>query len=155
MIVRLKLLTVLIVAGLLAGCGRVDLYTGLTEQQSNEVAAALIAAGISAEKTRASDKKGWAVRVPQASMPHAMSVLKAAGLPSSEYASLGELFERKGFVSSPLEEKARYLHGLSQELAHTLKQLEGVVVARVHIALPEQDVLSDEHHRRRRWPQLV
>ncbi len=129
---------------LVSGCGRVVLYDGLSEQQANEVTAELIAAGIDADKLRSDDKKRWSVRVAQARIPASMEVLRAAGLPRNEYATLGQVFEKKGFVSSPLEEKARYLHGLSQELAHTLSELRGVLVARVHIALPEKDLLSEQ-----------
>ncbi|MEY3202223.1 MAG: hypothetical protein RIR70_1773, partial [Pseudomonadota bacterium] len=40
--------------------------------------------------------------------------------------------------STPLEERARYLYALSQELEHTFSQIDGVLSARVHIVLPER-----------------
>ncbi|MFK8014893.1 MAG: type III secretion system inner membrane ring lipoprotein SctJ [Gammaproteobacteria bacterium] len=129
---------------LLTGCGKVDLYNGLSETQANEVAASLLAQNISADKRRADDKKRWVVSVAKADMANAMRVLTAAGLPRQEYQSLGDVFAKKGFVSSPLEEKARYVHGLSQELAQTLAAIDGVRHARVHIAMPERDALTAE-----------
>ena len=129
---------------LLAGCGKVDLYNGLSETQANEVAGSLLAQNIGADKRRADDKKHWVVAVAKADMADAMRVLNAAGLPRPEYQSLGDVFAKKGFVSSPLEEKARYVHGLSQELSQTLTTIDGVRAARVHIAMPERDALTAE-----------
>jgi type III secretion protein J len=127
----------------LCACGRTPLYSELTETQANEVEAALLSAGIDAEKARVQKGSGWAVQVAKSEVPQAMAVLRAKGLPREQLDTLGEVFKKEGFVSSPLEERARYLHALSQELERTLMQLDGVVAARVHIALPEKDLLSD------------
>ncbi len=138
------LCTLLLSALMLTGCGRMSLYNDLTESQANQVAAALLGNGVDAEKKLSKDKKGWMVSVQKADMAYAMQILNAEGLPSERYETLGEVFRKKGFVSSPLEEKARYLHGLSQELSHTLSTLDGVRHARVHIAMPDRDVLTNE-----------
>ncbi|MCE4861265.1 EscJ/YscJ/HrcJ family type III secretion inner membrane ring protein, partial [Campylobacter jejuni] len=37
-----------------------------------------------------------------------------------------------------LEERARYIYALSQELTNTLSQMDGVLAARVHVVLPER-----------------
>ena len=128
----------------LAGCSRGPLYSDLTETQANEVQAALIGAGIDAQKTPVAKSKGWSVSVDRTDIPRAMSVLNAAGLPREPLRTLGDVFPKEGFVSSPLEERARYVFGLSQEVQRTLMQLDGVVEARVHIAIPERNVLDDK-----------
>lgn len=128
----------------LAGCARTPLYTELTETQANQVQAALLSAGIDAQKTAMAKAKGWSISVNRADIPLSMSVLTAAGLPRHPSSTLGELFPKEGFVSSPLEERARYVFALSQEVEHTLMQLDGVVEARVHIAMPERTVLDDK-----------
>jgi type III secretion protein J len=48
------------------------------------------------------------------------------------------VFKKEGMISTPLEERARYLYGLSEELAATLQQIDGVLAARVHVVLPER-----------------
>jgi len=128
----------------LAGCARTPLYSDLTETQANQVQAALLSAGIDAQKTPMAKGKGWSISVDRPDIPQAMSVLTAAGLPREPSRTLGEVFPKEGFVSSPLEERARYVFALSQEVEHTLKQLDGVVEARVHIAIPERTVLDDK-----------
>jgi type III secretion protein J len=127
----------------LAGCGRAVLYANLGEQQANEVEAVLLAAHVDADKQLAENKKGWSVTVAKSDFPQAMQLLKSAGLPAEPFESMGEVFKKEGFVSSPTEERARYLFAMSQELSHTLEEIDGVVAARVHIALPENDPLAE------------
>lgn len=129
---------------LLAACGRTPLYSELSEAQANEVQAALLAAHIDAGKTALPKGKGWSVSVADGDIPQAMAVLQSRGLPRQPQHTLEQVFPKEGFVSSPLEERARYIYALSQEVQQTLLQLDGVVDARVHIALPEQNVLEDK-----------
>lgn len=137
-------LWVAITVCLLAGCTRGPLYSDLTEAQANEVQAALLTAGIDARKSAMVKAKGWAIEVDRSDVPHAMAVLSAGGLPRQPLRTLGEVFPKEGFVSSPLEERARYVFALSQEVEQTLLQLDGVVDARVHIAMPERNVFDDK-----------
>jgi type III secretion protein J len=127
----------------LAGCGEQDLYSKLTEREANEMVAALGQADIASTKHEAG-KEGWSVAVDEEQFARAVDVLRAKGLPRDKYASLGQIFEKKGFVSSPIEERARLNYGLSQELSHTVSEIDGVVEARVHLAIPEADPLSDK-----------
>jgi len=54
------------------------------------------------------------------------------------------VFKKEGFVSSPLEEQARLNHAMSQEIANTISSIDGVVMARVHLSMPEKDPLADK-----------
>ncbi|WP_085657082.1 type III secretion system inner membrane ring lipoprotein SctJ [Pseudomonas sp. B11(2017)] len=122
---------------LLAGCGeRMELHRDLSEQDANEVLAELAGKDIDAQKRL--DKNGVAVLVANRDISRAVRALEAVGLPRRSRSSLGEVFRKEGVISSPLEERARYLYALSQELEQTLSQIDGVVVARVHVVLPER-----------------
>ena|SRR5471032_317157 len=122
---------------LLAGCGeRMELHRNLSEQDANEVLAELASKHIDAQKRL--DKNGVAVLVASDDISRAVRALEAVGLPRRSRSSLGEVFRKEGVISSPLEERARYLYALSQELEQTLSQIDGVVVARVHVVLPER-----------------
>ena len=135
-------LIILAVAALLAGCSKVSLYSQLSEQQANEMLALLMRADVRADKVFAD--KSWSIATSKGDLPRAVEVLKANGYPREQYQSLGEIFKKEGFVSSPTEERARLLHGLSQELSRTLSAVDGVIVARVHLSLPERDILDDQ-----------
>lgn len=122
---------------LLTGCGQqTELFSGLSEQDANDVIASLAEQHIEADKHSA--KTGIVVAVDSAEINRAVRVLDAAGLPRRARSSLGEIFKKEGVISTPLEERARYIYALSQELEATLSQIDGVVVARVHVVLPER-----------------
>lgn len=127
----------------LAGCGSQEIYGHLKESQANDMIAVLREAHIEASKTSDKDNQ-WSVAVDPDSFARAIQVLRANGLPRDDFASLGTIFEKKGLVASPTEERARLIYGLSQELSHTVSEIDGVVQARVHLAMPERDPLSDK-----------
>ena len=137
-------LTAVLACLVLAGCGGTSLYSNLDEEQANEVVAALIASGVGADKVQTEDKKGWQVDVSNGDIPRAMQILQARGLPGPHYLSMCDVFQKQGWASSAIEEKGRYMCGLEQELAQTLSEIPGVVNARVHVALPDQDPLGEQ-----------
>ncbi len=136
----------LFVVVLLAGCmGDFQaLYSHLDERQANEVSATLLRANIDADKHQADRSTDWIVSVSKRDIPTAMAVLEAAGLPRSSHPSMGDIFKKEGFVASPTEDKARYLYALSEELSDTLQKIDGVVSARVHVALPDRDLIGSK-----------
>ncbi|MEN4920219.1 type III secretion inner membrane ring lipoprotein SctJ [Achromobacter spanius] len=129
------LLLVLLLA--LAACGsRVELFSAANESEANEVLSVLLDAGISAQK--ATTKTGVAVSVDGQQVARALDILRARGLPRERFDGMGQIFRKEGLVSSPMEERARYIYALSQELTNTLSQMDGVLAARVHVVLPER-----------------
>lgn len=135
-------LFILACAVVLFGCGQETLYSRLDEREANEMLAVLLSNGIDARKVGLGES--LEIQTARNDLPKAIALLSERGYPRQEFQSLGDVFKREGFVSSPLEERARLLYALSQELSHTLSNIDGVVTARVHLAIPEQRVLSDE-----------
>ena len=122
---------------LLGGCSeRVELHRKLSEQEANEVIAELADKHIRAQKIPAKD--GVIVAVNAVDIGRAVRTLEAVGLPRVARATLGDTFRKEGVISTPLEERARYIYALSQELESTLSNIDGVIVARVHVVLPER-----------------
>jgi len=121
----------------LTACSRtIELQTNVPENDANEMVGVLLKQGVFAEKK--TTKEGATVLVPEADIGQAMDILTAHGLPHKQTMGLGEIFKKEGMISTPLEERARYIFGLSQELEKTLSQIDYVVSARVHVVLPER-----------------
>ena len=134
---RLTSTLLLLLALMLGGCGEsVELHRQLSEQEANEVIAELADKHIRAQKVPAKD--GVIVRVRAQDISRAVRTLEAVGLPKMARSTLGDIFRKEGVISTPLEERARYIHALSQELEATLSNIDGVIVARVHVVLPER-----------------
>ena len=139
----MKVLVTVILGLLLCACARqVELMAAMPEAEANEVMAALQNAGIEAQKKPG--KEGMvSLSIEAAHLGRAVDLLRAKGLPQQRHAGMGQVFKKEGLISSPLEERARYLYALSQELGATLSQIDGVVVARVHVVLPERGTAGD------------
>ncbi|RYX93947.1 MAG: EscJ/YscJ/HrcJ family type III secretion inner membrane ring protein [Comamonadaceae bacterium] len=133
----------MLLALMLAACGgSVELLSNMNEREANEVIAALDEAGIKVQKMPGKDGV-VNLTVDNASVARAITVLSAGGLPRERRASMGDVFRKEGLISSPLEERARYLWALSQELSETISQIDGVLRARVHVVLPERSTGGD------------
>jgi type III secretion protein J len=138
----IRLTGALVLLAALAGCGGQDVYTQLGERQANEMVALLHSAGLEGEKVQ--QEGGYAVRTSRSDFAQAVRTLNAQGYPRETFDTMGKVFKREGFVSSPLEERARLNHALSQEISNTLASIDGVVMARVHLVVPEHNPLADK-----------
>lgn len=123
--------------GLLSACSKVvTLQSNLSDSDANEIVMVLNKQGIPVEKKPS--KEGVNLVLADTDLARATAVMNAAGLPRRSHESLGEVFKKQGMISTPLEERIRYLHGLSEELGFTLQQFDNVISARVHVVLPER-----------------
>ncbi|WP_144142603.1 type III secretion system inner membrane ring lipoprotein SctJ [Paraburkholderia sp. BCC1884] len=125
---------------ILAGC-KTSLFEGLDEDQANRIVAALSHHGITGYKERNAERS-WNISVDDADAVIATELASAYALPRGGHANLGDLFSRQGLISSPEEDRVRFVYGLSQELSETLEKMDGVLLARVHIVLPQKDPMD-------------
>lgn len=133
---------------LLALCGAAcsaPVAQGLSEPDANRVFVALTNANIGATKRTDPTSEGrFVVEVASSEVAVALQTLQQRGLPSPEstgiLASLGE----SGLVASKMSEHARLVVGTAGELEQSLRDLDGVLGARVHLAVPDSDPLLPE-----------
>lgn len=140
---RIRICSILGLAGaaacLLTGCNQeTTLHSQLEERQANLVMAALLDSGISCRKTEG-EENHWNVIINDRDFARAVNLLEKRGLPQRNYQGISEAFKKSGMVSSPSEERIRFMDALAQDLSRTISGIDGVVDARVHIVLPEND----------------
>ena len=136
---KIHLLASVAAAMLLVGCDKeATLHSGLPERQANLVMAALIDAGIECHKS-AGDEGTWNVSVGESRFADAVNLLEEKGLPRRNFNGVAEVFKKTGMISSPTEERIRFMDALAQDLSRTISGIDGVVDARVHVVLPEND----------------
>ncbi|MGB3917183.1 type III secretion inner membrane ring lipoprotein SctJ [Thiothrix litoralis] len=144
-IISKKFLHFLVIFALvfLTGC-KTELYRNLIENDANAMLSILLNNKIGAEKTYDTKADAYYLNVEESQIPQAVQLLKEQGYPKEKTATVGELFKKEGLISSPLEERARFIFALSQSVQETLSQIDGVLVARVHVVLPENNPIDTE-----------
>ncbi|MBR4902189.1 MAG: type III secretion inner membrane ring lipoprotein SctJ [Victivallales bacterium] len=134
-----KSLSILTFLLLLCGCDEtVVLFNSLDEQQANPIMAALQDNHISCQKS-AGEENTWKLMVKQSDFAKAVEICQQNGMPQQIYHGVGDVFKKTGMVSSPTEERIRFMDALAQDISRTISEIDGVISARVHIVLPNND----------------
>lgn len=105
--------------------------------------AALLDEGIECEKEDGDEENTWRLLVAVDNFSRSVNVLTEMGYPTDQRQSMSDMFQRTTLVSSPTETRIRYVYALSEELAETISHIDGVVDARVHVVLPNNDPFSE------------
>ncbi len=124
-----------------SGC-QSTLESGLPEAQANEIVVALDRHGIHAQKEtdRAPGSTNtFSVTVASDDMAAALTILDAEHLPRHATRGLSEMFDEASLVPTHTEESARLRAALAGELARSIQSIDGVLTARVHIALADTE----------------
>lgn len=123
------------------GCA-VDVARDLPELEANRVILALNRDGIAASKVPDREHEGhFAVRIPEAELAAAVQTLHDEGLPAERSPGVLDSLGESGLVASRATEHARLIVGIAGELERSLSDINGVLTARVHLAVPEADPL--------------
>jgi type III secretion protein J len=128
---------------LFCGCSSRELYSNLEEKEANEIIAVLESHGIPAEKSPGEDNT-FKLAVEPGKFGNAVALLSQYGLPRDKFADIGDVFKKSGLVSSPTEERIRFMDALGDSIAEALTQIDGVVTARVLIVIPNNDPFAEE-----------
>jgi len=122
-----------------------ELNHGLTEDQANEMVVTLANNGINASKIMVpGEVLSFTLTVPKRDAARAWEILQSNHLPKPPSKGFGEVFAKTSLIPTAVEEKAMYMQAVTGELEKTMMTITGVVDARVHVVLPESDVLKQE-----------
>jgi type III secretion protein J len=133
------MLAPLLLSMALVGCSE-RLHGSLTEREANEILAALAARGVGAKKEKEAGRGSgtFEIRTASRELPRALALLAELGLPREPAPGLEKLLGEGGLIPSELEEEAKLVAVMQAELTETLRRIDGVIDARVHVALPRK-----------------
>ncbi|MDR0727587.1 MAG: type III secretion inner membrane ring lipoprotein SctJ [Puniceicoccales bacterium] len=137
---RILALGALLLVG--SGCGKSPLYSNVSERQANEMISILRMRNMEVSKIAGAENM-WTVVVANTDFSNAVEVLNLFGYPRDDFSTLGKVFQKSGLVSSPTEERARFMYAISESIAETISHITGVVTARVNIVLPTTNSFTE------------
>lgn len=115
------------------------LYSNLTAQSASEITGALDRSGIEYQLADG----GSTIRVPRSRVDRARLDLSAQGLPRDGAPGF-DLLDRQGITASEFRQRVDYQRAMEGELARTIRTIEGVDAAIVHLVMPERDLFSND-----------
>jgi len=136
----------------LTGCEKKrTIVNSIEEKEANEIVVFLAAKGIDATKITSTVATGagggggpqmYDIAVSSDVATEAMAILNMNGLPRRRGQNLLGLFQTGGLVPSEMEEKIRFQAGLAEQIASTIRKIDGVLDADIQISFPEEDPLN-------------
>lgn len=116
------------------------LYSGLNQQDAAEIIAELDAQGVPYEL----QGDGTRIMVPEARMLRVRMGMAEKGLPSGKVVGY-EIFDNADALgTTSFVQNLNHLRALEGEMARTIRSIDRVENARVHLVLPEREVFSRE-----------
>ncbi len=115
------------------------LYSGLSAKQSSQITQALKENNIPYELDGDST-----INVPSDMVHEARVQLAGQGLPSEGSGTGFELFDKNEFGMTAFTQKVNYQRAMEAELARTIRHLQAVRQARVHLVIPERSLFKDD-----------
>ncbi|MBK7582304.1 MAG: hypothetical protein IPI67_19120 [Myxococcales bacterium] len=127
-----------------AGCS-VPIVNGVEEGDATRVVVALEQGGIAAAKEADPQSEGrYRVLVARDDASGAAQVLKQESLPPPETKGVLEALGEGGLVPSRTAEHAKLIAGMAGDLERSLRAVDGVLSARVHLAVPAKAAFDGE-----------
>ncbi len=126
------------------GC-TVPIAMDLGEHEANQALVALERAGVYAHKQPDAGHEGrWQLEVARSDAALAVTALTDESLPAAPAPGVLQALGQGSLVPSRTLEQAQWLAGTAGDLEATLRAVDGVLSARVHLATPARDVLASD-----------
>ncbi|WP_203796705.1 flagellar basal-body MS-ring/collar protein FliF [Actinoplanes couchii] len=115
------------------------LFNNLSTKDASAIVESLQKAGTSYELAN----EGATILVPRDQVNQLRLQLSGEGLPNDEGTGYS-LLDQQGITTSDFMQHANYQRALEGELSNTIKAIDGVEAATVHLVLPKDDVFADD-----------
>ncbi len=150
--VTCTLLLICVLGSFFTGCeSQRIIVNSLDERDADEILVYLSSKGIDAVKVQAASGGAagggsktimWDISVNNNQALEAMNYLNQVGLPRRPRQNLLNIFTGSGLVPSEMEQKIRYQSGLAEQIAGTIRKMDGILDAEVQISFPPEDPLN-------------
>ncbi len=138
----------------LTGCDQENMIlTNVDETDANQIIVLLESKGITTTKTPVktsgagasqSTATMWDIMVSSSRSTEALAILNRIGLPRKPGISILDLFPQQGMMKTEKEEQIRYNEGLNEQLANTLRKIDGILDVEVQISFPQEDTFNPD-----------
>lgn len=91
------------------------------------------------------NERNGSISVPSDDVNTAKIKLSSAGIQKEEGFNYSFLNDQSKLGTSQFIESARYLRALEADLARTIRAIQGITNAKVHIAIPQNNIFADEN----------
>lgn len=115
------------------------LFNNLSTKDASAIVESLQKSGTSYELAN----EGATILVPNDQVNQLRLQLSGEGLPNDEGTGYS-LLDQQGITTSDFMQHANYQRALEGELSKTIKAIDGVEAATVHLVMPKEDVFSDD-----------
>jgi flagellar M-ring protein FliF len=115
------------------------LFSNLSSKDASAIVESLQKSGTPYELSNG----GQTIMVPQDQVYDLRLQLSGEGLPAGDGGGY-ELLDQQGVTTSDFMQHVGYQRALEGELAKTIKSIDGVDTATVHLVIPQKDVFSDD-----------
>ncbi|WP_229067923.1 flagellar basal-body MS-ring/collar protein FliF [Actinoplanes sp. DH11] len=115
------------------------LFNNLSTKDASAIVESLQKTGVSYELAN----DGSTIMVPRDQVNALRLQLSGEGLPNDEGTGYS-LLDQQGITTSDFMQHTNYQRALEGELSKTIKAIEGVEAATVHLVMPEKDVFADD-----------
>src|SRR3954471_17845331 len=115
------------------------LFNNLSTKDASAIVDSLQKSGASYELAN----NGQTILVPQDQVNDLRLQLSGEGLPGDSDTGYA-LLDQQGITTSDFMQHTNYQRALEGELANTIKSIDGVEAATVHLVMPQKDVFADE-----------
>ncbi|MBI2341927.1 MAG: hypothetical protein HYU98_04260, partial [Deltaproteobacteria bacterium] len=147
-----KALLVISAVFLLLGCSKVELYHDLSEEEANDMLVVLQQDGINAEKIKEvrQNEIYWTIKIDPKRLIDARRLLVEHNLPRKKELGLSGVYQEKGLIPTPDEQKARYLLALKGEIINSLLKIPEVIDADVVLNIPSPEEFASPDAKEKR-----
>src|SRR3954449_10535407 len=118
------------------------LFNNLSTKDASAIVDSLQKAGTSYELAN----DGQTILVPQDQVNDLRLTLSGEGLPGDAGTGYA-LLDQQGITTSDFMQHTNYQRALEGELSNTIKSIDGVEAATVHLVIPQKDVFSDDQNK--------